>query len=218
MFGSDALSCYMVPLDFAALVVPGVPGVADNVARHADDVGAVPRYLGFDRSYGHRWSDGGQMYGRLSPDHVEELKRIAAEHGEDIHIVGGWAETEQGVANRIAAYNTYGKKRLAPEYGFVDEWQYGPRTKNLKYRNTGAPKSGLPGKNADLDIWTPRDRGRFTGPSPGVRQDLQSLFGVGGIDNYNRYWGYTEPPGTLTFRPDGTTNRIVAPWQLPPRR
>ncbi len=28
----------MVPLDFAALVVPGVPGVADNVARHVDDV------------------------------------------------------------------------------------------------------------------------------------------------------------------------------------
>ncbi len=28
----------MVPLDFAALIVPGVPGVADNVARHADDV------------------------------------------------------------------------------------------------------------------------------------------------------------------------------------
>ncbi|MCP4536695.1 MAG: PKD domain-containing protein, partial [Chloroflexi bacterium] len=38
VFGSDALSCYMVPLDVAALAVPGVPGVADNAARHIDDV------------------------------------------------------------------------------------------------------------------------------------------------------------------------------------
>ncbi|MCP4540713.1 MAG: hypothetical protein GY832_26540, partial [Chloroflexi bacterium] len=37
--GNDALSCYMLPFDALFLAAPGVPGVADNVARHADDVG-----------------------------------------------------------------------------------------------------------------------------------------------------------------------------------
>lgn len=159
------------------------------------------------------------MYGRMSPDQVTELKRIAWEHGEEVHIVGGWAETEQGVANRIAAYQKYGKDTPAPEYGLFEDWQYGPRTVNLKYRNQapGYPQSGLEGAKADLDIWTPRDQGHFTGPSPGVRQDLRSLFEVQSIDNYNHFWGYTEPPGTITFRPDLTTKRTIAPWQLPPR-
>lgn len=49
--GGDALACYMLPLDVFFLAAPGVPGVADNVVRHADDVGDVIKYA--PRSSGH---------------------------------------------------------------------------------------------------------------------------------------------------------------------
>ena len=93
--------------------------------------------------------------------------------------------------------------------------EYGRYTrKNLSWRNKGAPQSGLPGAKADLDIWTARDQGRFTAPSQGVQQQLKRLFGVSKLDNYNRYWGYGPPPGVITFNPDGTVTRNLAPWQV----
>lgn len=48
--GNDALSCYTVPLDVFFLAVPGVPGVVDNVLRHADDVPRVTVSEAADRA------------------------------------------------------------------------------------------------------------------------------------------------------------------------
>lgn len=159
------------------------------------------------------------MYGRMSPEQVQELRRMARERGEEITIVGGWVETEQGVYNRVAAYEKYGEGMPAPEYG-LDRMDYGRYTgdnvKDISWRNTGAPESGLPGKEADLDIWTRRDRGRFTAPSKPVQQQLKDLFEVAKIDNYNRHWGYGPPAGAVTFNPNGTVTRNIAPWQQPP--
>jgi hypothetical protein len=175
-----------------------------------------PHYLGRDSKHGHKWSDGGERYGRMSPEQVERLKTLARENDERITIAGGWAETELGVNNRIAAHDEYGHGNPAPAYG-LDAMPYGPYDDfDLSWRNTGPPKSGLPGNDPDLDIWTPRDQGQPTQPSQDVQTGLKDIFDVDVIDNYNRYWEYEAPPGSITFDPSGNVTRQAAPWQQPP--
>jgi hypothetical protein len=173
---------------------------------HPLDVAAEPHYLGFDPTYGHRWSDGGYTYGRMSPQMVETLKGLAKHYDRNIVIVGGWAETELGVNNRIRALAEYGEEVEAPRYG-VPDW-----------RNTGAPTSGLPGADPDFDYWTRRGR---TDLPDSLKSDLARLFGVHKMDNYNKFpsGALTVPPsGAITFhaRTERVTRRL-APWQKPPR-
>ena len=52
--------------------------------------------------------------------------------------------------------------------------------------------------------------------SEGVQRQLETIFDVDSIDNYNRYWAFEKPPGSVTFKPSGETSRILAPWQNPP--
>jgi phage terminase large subunit-like protein len=150
----------------------------------------------------------------MSPDQVEELHRLAAEYDRNIVVVGGWAENEQGVQNRIDALREYKKDRPAPRYD-MPAW-----------RNKGAPTSGLniPGSKPDFDYWT--RRGRRDLPE-GLRRDLAVLFGIDVnkmedfMDNYNHFPSGAKtvpPPGALTFHArTGTVTRRVAPWQKPPR-
>jgi hypothetical protein len=169
-----------------------------------------PRYLDFDPEYGHRWSDGGERYGRLSPSQVEELKRLSEKYDRNIVIVGGWAETETGVSNRVRAFEKYGDAQVdALEYG-VPWW-----------RQTGPPTSGLniPGKKPDFDYWT-RHGGRDL--PEGLKREMAPLFDIDPedagkyMDNYNIYDHppTVPPPSALVFHArKGTVTRKQAPWQ-----
>lgn len=159
----------------------------------------------YDETLGHRWSDGGIKYGRMSPEQVEALRKHVGETGEEITIVGGWAETELGVSNRVNALQVFGYEQPSPKYG-IPGW-----------RNTGAPSSGLPNADPDLDIWAPDPlsdealsllRENFDNPDK--------------IDNYQNFanWVSEKPWGAITFRKmengEVTIERTWAPWQQYP--
>jgi hypothetical protein len=170
---------------------------------HLAQLHSEPVYLGEDSVYGHRWSDGGLKYGRLSPEQVRQLRRMAKQG--DITVVGGWAETRVGLENRrLAMAISEGERVSVPgvDSGVEVPW----------WRNTG-----LPG-GKDLDIWTPRPTAKPTDLPRAIRMQLAEIFGVdvGTIDNYNAYadWrGSTPPWGSITFHSDGTVTRVPAPWQ-----
>ncbi len=200
-----------------------------------------PAYLGFDPLYGHRWSDGGQKYGRMSLEQVEEVKLLAHKHHRRIVIAGGWAETEIGVHGRILAYEEFGdriKKEMTKE-----QKEAAAQLSLEKYgvpwwRLTGAPESGLdkPGSEPDFDYWvkrTTRDLSR------NLKGELVLAFFVSRerskkhlrahmsyylnphnrtspyIDNYNKYndWAEERPSGAITFYANKKVDRNIADWQ-----
>ncbi len=76
------------------------------------DLQEVSTYWGFKPTYGYMWSDNGAMFGRMNETQVRELINHVASTGEQITIAGGWAETLQGVKNRLEAIkitNNYNK-------------------------------------------------------------------------------------------------------------
>jgi hypothetical protein len=170
-----------------------------------------PRYLGFDPEYGHRWSDGGEMYGRMSPEQVAELHRLAEKYDRNIVVAGGWAETELGVKNRTRAFNeTDLNVDIEKVYG-VPPW-----------RDTGPPSSGLniPGKDPDFDYWT-RDAGRDLPIE--LKMEMAPLFDIDPndvgryMDNYNTYEtnpSTIAPLGTIVFHArKGIATRRPSKWQ-----
>jgi len=140
--------------------------------------------------------DGNYEKGMMTDPEFEGVKKVAKKWNRPIDICGGFAETERGLINRAANDPN------------VPEW-----------------RRGLPTWTGDLDVSQATFEGLLPEQAAQLRADLLDVFkdtGVTTIDweGYSTDWYPAgpmnpegQPYGSIRFYPDGTTRRVLAPWQ-----
>ncbi|MBC7250155.1 MAG: PKD domain-containing protein [Anaerolineae bacterium] len=142
-------------------------------------------------------SDGGYEKGMMTDPEFEGVKKVAKKWNRPIDICGGFAETERGLINRAA------------NDASVPEWRRGK----------------LPTWTGDLDVSQITFEGLPPEQAAQLRADLLDAFKDAGVTTID-WRGYStdlypagpmnpegQPYGSIRFYPDGTTRRVLGPWQ-----
>jgi len=152
-------------------------------------------FVGAADKMGRAMADRSLYFGQMPDERVGFLRRLAQKYRCTFIVCGRRSETDQGLANRRAAFERYEAGKDAPEFG-VPGW-----------RNTGPPSGGnefdyFPVGIEDLP--------------EGLKEELRVFYGSDlEFDNWNRFDDYaTRPPGGIVFDPEGNVYRnFLEPWQ-----